>query len=449
MTLFPLIFLTALVFQWQKYIQPSTIQPSTLQTSNDAVSEARKSFRQGQFAAAKLRCAEALKRDSANADGKKLFGTLLLFENKPEEARQYLLAAHSTLPNDTALAGMLAETYYRQDKFAQAALYLRSVGRKAFAEMLESFSQGNTSSGKTILHQPYKITSGINTDAEVVIKFVQTDPLPVVSMSVNGSAEALFILDTGGSALILDPDFAAKIGATEFGEESGTFAGGKKTPVRYGRVDSVGLGGITVQNVPINILNTKKFSVVTGGKVVSGVLGTVFLYHFLTTIDYLKGQIVLRKRGTQKPQTPPNAVSMPFWMSGDHFIVVQGSLQNAEKESAGMLFFVDTGLAGAGFTYPESTWKEANLKPLGGQTLTGTGGAGAVSMTPFMIPALHLGGNPVKRISAKNVLGLAGPFPAALEYSQGYRIGGLVSHSVFRPYSLTLDFETMTMTLAQ
>jgi hypothetical protein len=40
-----------------------------------------------------------------------------------------------------------------------------------------------------------------------------------------------------------------------------------------------------------------------------------------------------------------------------------------------------------------------------------------------------------------------GPFPASLERSQGFRIGGIVSHAFFRPWRVTFDFEAMRLSL--
>jgi hypothetical protein len=47
-----------------------------------------------------------------------------------------------------------------------------------------------------------------------------------------------------------------------------------------------------------------------------------------------------------------------------------------------------------------------------------------------------------------DLVAVVGPFPAALETSQGIRIAGLVSHAFFRPWALSLDFERMELSLA-
>lgn len=48
-----------------------------------------------------------------------------------------------------------------------------------------------------------------------------------------------------------------------------------------------------------------------------------------------------------------------------------------------------------------------------------------------------------------NIGGVAGAFPSSLENSLGFRLGGLVSHSFFGPYRLTLDFINMRLRLEE
>ena len=60
--------------------------------------------------------------------------------------------------------------------------------------MLESFK------GQT----PYELHgNGIS----IRVKFVKTDPLPLVNVRVNGGKEVTFFIDTGGSEVTLDTEF--------------------------------------------------------------------------------------------------------------------------------------------------------------------------------------------------------------------------------------------------
>jgi len=120
-------------------------------------------------------------------------------------------------------------------------------------------------------------------------------------------------------------------------------------------------------------------------------------------------------------------------MAGDHYMVAWGTINKSQP----MLLLVDTGLAGAGFTCPESTLKEAGIQLREGLADEGIGGGGKVKAVPFVVEELTFG-------SARehNVQGVyAGVFP--FENAFGFRVGGLISHRFFRPYALTLDFTSM------
>lgn len=216
------------------------------------------------------------------------------------------------------------------------------------------------------------------------------------------------------------------------------------TAFEHGRVNSVTLGDFVVKNVPVHLLDTRRFAAVTGGKRVDGILGTVVLYHFLATLDYPAAKLILKKRpkvrldqASETASAEKNTV-IPFWMAGDHLIVAWGTVNKSKQQ----LFFVDTGLAGNGFTCPESTVKEAGIKVNEGLAAEGIGGGGKMRVVPFVTETLALGD-----ASAQGIRGVFGPFPPNLEYGQGFRIGGLISHQFFRPYTVTFDFATMRLYL--
>ncbi len=352
-------------------------------------------------------------------------GRVEMLRNELAAAEQWLQRALALGSTDPAARRLLAESYRRRDDFAAAAPLLHEAGDEVEAQMLASFA------GVT----PYEITA--DSPAETEVPFRQTDPLPVLSLTVNGK-QALFLLDTGGSDLLLDPQLAAEVGAQSFGTREGTFGGGKKAATGVGRVESVALGGITVRHVPVLTLPTRRFGAVCGGCEIEGVLGTVLLDHFEPTFDYPGGKLILRRRGSQ-PAGPPPAHRIRFWMAGDHYMLALGRLDGGEA----LPFLVDTGLAGMAFTAPPAVFAAANIHstaPVG----TGIGGGGATSIQPVEIPHLSLG-------SAQRdaLTGLIGPFPPPLETSQGVRIAGLVSHAFFRPWALTFDFDRMELRLTE
>ncbi len=259
---------------------------------------------------------------------------------------------------------------------------------------------------------------------------------------MNGSEPVRFLVDTGGGELILDRAFAQQVAAARFGGERSYFAGGKSAAVEHGRVDSLDLGGISLRNLPVNVMDLAALGPALGETRIDGVVGTVLLYHFRSTIDYAAGELVLERRRTAAPVDATNGstgvgeVSLPFWMADDHFIVAWGAVNRGPQ----LLFFVDTGLAGAGFTCPPSTVKTAGIELRKDQAGIGSGGGGEVAFVPFVVEELSLG-----ELRREHVDGAAGPFPPQLEWDLGFHIGGLVSHQFFRPGALTLDFDAMRL----
>jgi hypothetical protein len=179
-----------------------------------------------------------------------------------------------------------------------------------------------------------------------------------------------------------------------------------------------------------------------GAKQIDGCLGTVLFYHFLTTLDYPNGQLILRRRNAQNLKRfemaqGAGSVAVPFWMAGDHFMVTFGRLNGLAPQ----LLFVDTGTAGAGVKLGDFAIREAGIKLLEDQATVGVGGGGKVRSVPFILDKLSLGAD-----EERNVHGLyEGPFPWAETF--GFRLVGMVGHEFFRHTEVTFDFDGMRITL--
>jgi len=417
-----------------------------VQSSQERLGSADNLFEAGKFAEAEKLYAEALTVAPKNIHAFVRLASIALLANRLDDAQKWLTQAIELQADEPGLLrffsklfrrllrpeeldpkALLAEVFYRRDDFQQAAPLLRVTGKQARARKMESF--------KGVV--PYQIDS----KAEVThLKFIMTDPLPVVQVRVNGSEPVNFFIDTGGAEVFIDDGFAKEVGAAQFGSETGTFGGGKQTSLQHGRVDALTLSDFVIKNVPVNIMDIRRFSQpVFGGKRVDGIIGTFLLYHFIATLDYPQGELILQrktkenlKRWEEKVQAERQVV-VPFWMA-EHYMVTWGTVNKSQP----LLLFVDTGLAGAGFTGPESTLKEAGIKLQASQANEGMGGGGKIMSIPFEVEELTLG-----EARERNIQGVYGAFPPQLENAFGFRIGGLISHGFFRPYALTLDFTGM------
>jgi hypothetical protein len=177
-------------------------------------------------------------------------------------------------------------------------------------------------------------------------------------------------------------------------------------------------------------------------KRIDGVLGTTLFYHFLATLGYPRGELVLRRKTAESQQafaaeSSGDSVAVPFWIASDHFMVGWGRVETLPP----ILLFVDTGLAGAGVKLAESVIKEAGIKLEEDKAYQGAGGAGTLKIVPYTVGQLSFGD-----MREDDVAGLYdGPFP--WENMFGFHLAGMVGHDFFKPYAVTFDFETMRIFL--
>lgn len=386
------------------------------------ISDADNLFSQGHFDKAQALYTKALRSEPDNPRTNLMLGRIALYGNRLSDAEGYLKKASDDRTTRAEAIGHLAEAYYRQDRFLEAAPLFYEAGQATKADKLGAFR------GRT----PYAIESAVQVTE---IPFVQTDPLPLVMLSVNGR-EAMFLIDTGGWELSIDEALAKELGIKSLGTQTATFAGGKTAATGHAIADSVTVGAFTVRNVPINIGQGSKRAAEMLGQPIRGVLGTCFLYHFTFTFDYPGGKLVLARRNQAPAKMKKRGIAVPFWMAGDHIMVAWGTINRGKPK----LFFVDTGLAGGGFTASEANVREAGIEL--GEAAAGMGGGGAVQVRPFRVDRLSLG-----KAEERDVAGLSGALPPGFETRFGFAIGGIISHGFFRPYRLTFDFDAMKLIL--
>jgi hypothetical protein len=293
--------------------------------------------------------------------------------NRLDDAQKWLEMAITLNPGDADAKAMLAEVFYRRDEFQNAAASLSDVevsSNKLIASQYPALNVAKLESFKG--QTPYEVQG----NGQITrLTFLKTDPLPLVSVRINGSDEVIFFIDTGASEVALDTDFARELGVPQFGPVQGTFAGGQKADVQQGRIESLTVGDWIIKNLPVVSIALRQLSKGFGVKRIDGIIGTNLLYHFLATLDYPHGELVLRRKtGKNLEQFTAalsgKSVAVPFWIASDHFMVGWGRVETIPPA----LLFVDTGLAGAGVKLAESVIKEAGIKLEEDKATYGRGG---------------------------------------------------------------------------
>jgi predicted aspartyl protease len=406
------------------------------------IDSADRLFKAGKFAEAgdlyKQIVAQSPNDDSAILQ----LGRIALLANRLDEAQDWLVRALSLDPGDTSAKVMLAEAFYRRDDFQKAAEALNGIDVAANKLIVEQYPTLNVPKLESFKGQtPYEVSG----EGEATrLKFVNTGPLPVVSVRVNGGEEVTVFIDTGGSEVGLDTDFAKELGLPQFGVVQGTFSGGQHADVGQSRIESLAVGDWTVKNLPVMTIALRQLSAGLGVKRIDGIIGTTLFYHFLASLDFPHGELVLRRKTAEGREqfaaaSSGNSVAVPFWIASDHFMVGWGRVETMPPA----LLFVDTGLAGAGVKLAESVIKEAGIKLEEDKAYEGAGGGGKLKIVPYTVRQLSFGD-----VKEENVAGLYdGPFP--WENTFGFHLAGMVGHDFFKPYAVTFDFENMKIFLHQ
>jgi aspartyl protease/tetratricopeptide repeat protein len=412
---------------------------ATPQSKQSEIDSADRLFQAGKFAEAGKIYSQIVTQNPKDYSATLHLGRISLLSNRLDDAQKWLEKAIALQPGNTDPKVMLAEAFYRRDDFQKAVAALNGVDVSSNKLVIEQYPCLNVAKLESFKGQtPYEL-HGNGTSTR--LKFVRTDPLPVVNVRVNGGDEVTFFIDTGGSELALDTEFAKELGVPQFGTVQGTFSGGQHTDVQLGRIESLAVGDWTIKNLPTAMLPLRQLSEGLGVKQINGIIGTTLFYHFLATMDYPRGELVLRRKDPKSleefTKSPVKRVAVPIWMASDHFMVGWGRVETLPPT----LLFVDSGLVGAGVKLAEPVIKDAGIKLEENKATEGAGGGGTLKIVPYTVHQLSFGD-----IKEENVPGLYdGPFP--WENMFGFHLAGMVGHDFLRPYAVTFDFQNMQIFL--
>lgn len=411
---------------------------------------AEAAYKSGNFPDAEAAYLKAKELEPKNAQILSCLGDLSLLNNRSGEAIRYYNDALDNTPwylniwpLNVQLKKQLGMAYYRQDLFAEASRYFREAAGPINAgpfKILRSLSEytGIFASNATYM---------IEGPEQTKVDFVITDPLPVIKVSVNGGEPQNFFLDTGGAEGVLTKKYADQLNVTTVASIKGSFAGGKTAEMRLGKIESLGLAEFSVKNVPITVLDISENITNYKNLDIKGIIGTRLLMHFLSTIDYVNGTLILQRVTPENLQNLDANIATgsvkvnPFWLADMHVMLAQGRINNQPPT----LLFVDTGSADNGFISEIPLLEAAGINVDRSNPITGTGGGGTTISYKITLDRLTLG------TGANEIV--KNDFPGLVEEGNsayvgddlGFHVGGLISHAFFRQNALTFDFTNMRM----
>ncbi len=428
----------------------------TMDVKQKDVTSADRAFVEGRFTEAETLYQASLSDNPSDVHILNRLGLLALWRNDLSlaEARFNAALEHSPWlqrrwPFNAQLLTHLAMSHGRAGRIQRASRLLeRAAGPLPFGPLKELKLRAR----QLALFESDSGFFQIAGPAETTVPFVIMEPLPVVEVAINGFPPVNFFIDTGGEDIILDTAYAKTVGAVFAGEVKGEYAGAKSAKTGYGKIDRLNIGELTIDNVAAGFLDLQPISTHSFKDTeVKGIIGTGFLMHFLSTIDYQRKQLVLRRPAQSLEETDrlldlrEDDHVFPMWLVETHLIFAMASV----NELAPSLMFIDTGLGGAGFLTSRKIASDAGIDMDWSKVGEGAGGGGMTKGLPVHVDHVTLGMGSTA-VHRKNIDGVIFEEDISLfKGALGFQVGGLISHQFFHGFALTFDFVNMRIILQE
>jgi hypothetical protein len=191
---------------------------------------------------------------------------------------------------------------------------------------------------KSLAQVPAYRFSGASTDA-LHFKFGRPD-VPRVNVRINRAREVEGIIDSGAVLSIVSKRLAASLPVRPLGKTEGTFYGllGEPIAVTFGILDSLELGDIVVENVPVAIMPDDKMKFLVSKREgtqfhIDFLLGSNLLKEFRLELDFDRGHAVFTRVTERRPAADQNLFFEGF----------RPHVRGAVNRRAWFLFILDTG----------------------------------------------------------------------------------------------------------
>src|SRR6266496_3296998 len=277
------------------------------------------------------------------------------------------------------------------------------------------------------------------------VKFEAPDFRPIIKIRLNGSKEYLrFVLDTGSGMSVLSEETARRMGirAVARGGLARAVGGGGRFEIVYGYVNSIEVGDIQIQNVPVYIRHF-----FDEHNPVDGYLGIAALGRLITVLDYGSQQMtLLRQRNSETTSlatlinpgkgvdagTARQGIDLPVRTTSSGFISGEVFIDGIKKP---LNFILDTGA-----TVTVVSEKLAQLEESQGfiqQTRMRVFGAAGVAddVKTALLPKLTIGSLARERLEAA-VLDLD-----PVNETAGFQQSGILGANFLRHFRLMFDFQ--------
>jgi tetratricopeptide (TPR) repeat protein len=282
-------------------------------------------------------------------------------------------------------------------------------------------------------------------DNKTSIPFESIDGRPILKVRVNNSRDVLrFVLDTGSGMSVISEETAKKLSLRPVarGGLARAVGGGGRFEIVYGFLNSLEVGGVRVESVPVYIRHFFD----NNKTPIDGYLGLSVISKFIASVDYGENVFMLRRpseanskdlwgvpisRNGVQPLAP-GVLEIPLRTTSSGFLSGEVHLEGVERS---LNFIIDTGASVSVVSERLAREEELNnyLEPT---RLRIYGAAGiADDVKSLLLPKVMLGTFTRERISAA-VLDLE-----PVNETAGFTQNGILGGNYLRHFRVSFDFQ--------
>lgn len=285
----------------------------------------------------------------------------------------------------------------------------------------------------------YTISEGNKTS----LSFEPVDGRPILKLRINGGKELLrFVLDTGSGMSVVSEETAKKLGLRPVarGGQARAIGGGGKFEIVYGFLQSMELGDVKIDNVPVYIRHFYDDKTP-----VDGYLGLSVIAKFIALLDYGDNSFTLRRQSDSDDRDAwaeaktkdgaslvnPEVFEIPVRTTSSGFLSGEVRLEGVEKP---LNFIVDTGATVSVVAEKLATDEDLNvyMQPARMRVYGAAGVAEDVKI--LLLPKVMFGNTARERIIAA-ILDLE-----TVNETAGFTQNGILGGNFLRHFRITFDF---------
>ena len=273
-------------------------------------------------------------------------------------------------------------------------------------------------------------------ESSTAIPFEATDGRPILQVRVNGQKTPLrFVVDTGSGMSVVSDKTAQRLGLKPVarGGLARAVGGPGRFEIVYGFVQSIAIGDVQVQNVPVYIRHFYDNKVP-----VDGYLGVSVISKFVTAIDYGNCSFSLSRERSSSSEAsrgtvgPLNGIEIPLRTTSSGFLSGEVKLDGLDKF---WNFIIDTGASVS--VVSEKLAAEEMISGYQHAEMMRVYGAAGITenVKTLILPRVMLGELSQEKINAA-VLDLD-----PVNETAGFRQSGILGANFLKNFRVTFDFQ--------